>query len=163
MNRALLKQALAAAAGLARGTIATCRPDGLLEVMVGDSEPQALACQVLMASEPGASCFAEGDDVLLAIVPGSGSDGVVLGKVGSYESAPSSIPEAVEAADEEADGVRTIKARQIVLEADQELTLRCGSGTVRIQEDGKVIIRGEHVLNAARGTNRIKGGSVGIN
>ena len=56
-----------------------------------------------------------------------------------------------------------IQAQQIILQADQELTLRCGSGSIRIQEDGKVIIRGEHVLNSARGTNRIKGGSVGIN
>ena len=51
----------------------------------------------------------------------------------------------------------------VVIEADEELLLRVGESSIKISRDGKVVIRGEHVLTRAKGTNRIKGGSVAIN
>jgi hypothetical protein len=58
---------------------------------------------------------------------------------------------------------RVIEGRTVRIEAGDELTLQCGAASITIVRDGRVIIRGEHVLTRARGTNRIKGGSVAIN
>jgi hypothetical protein len=61
------------------------------------------------------------------------------------------------------DEPQTIRHRRIVIEAGEELTLQCGEASIRITRDGKVMIRGEHILSRAKGTQRIKGGSVAIN
>lgn len=163
MNGAMLKQALSTGVQLARGTIGKRRMDGLLEVEVAGDDKRTLVCQVLLTGDSGSAALAAGDEVLLALLPGPGSDGVVLGKVGFLDADPSLSPPTEQPEEDEREESRTIKATEIILEADRELVLRCGAGMIRVQRDGKVIIRGENVLSAARGVNRIKGGSVGIN
>lgn len=54
-------------------------------------------------------------------------------------------------------------ASHVVIEATEELELRCGDSTVRLTSQGKVVTRGEYVISRARRTNRIEGGSVQIN
>ena len=62
------------------------------------------------------------------------------------------------------EGGRTvIEDREVVLRAGSGLRIECGAGTIEIREDGKIVVKGEHLLSRARATNRIKGGSVGIN
>lgn len=53
--------------------------------------------------------------------------------------------------------------RQLVLYAYSELHLVCGESSITLRRDGKVIIRGTHLLSRASVTNRIQGGSVQIN
>ena len=53
--------------------------------------------------------------------------------------------------------------RRISIEADTELILKCASATIRIGRDGQVAVRGDRVTTHARGSNRIRGGSVEIN
>jgi hypothetical protein len=49
------------------------------------------------------------------------------------------------------------------LEAQEEIVLKCGEGSITLRKDGKIIIKGTHLLSRASGPNRIKGGSVQIN
>jgi hypothetical protein len=56
-----------------------------------------------------------------------------------------------------------LESRDIVVEAGDTLTLKCGEASIQITRDGKIVIRGEHILSRAKGTQRIKGGSVAIN
>jgi hypothetical protein len=56
-----------------------------------------------------------------------------------------------------------VNGRKVSIEANTELVLKCASATIRIAKDGLVAIRGDRVVNQARGTNRIRGGSVEIN
>jgi hypothetical protein len=56
-----------------------------------------------------------------------------------------------------------VNGRRVSIEANTELVLKCASATIRIANDGLVAIRGDRVVNQARGTNRIRGGSVEIN
>lgn len=57
----------------------------------------------------------------------------------------------------EADG------RRVVVEAQDELVLRCGQASLVLRRNGRVLVRGTYVETRAKGVNRIKGGSVQIN
>ena len=52
---------------------------------------------------------------------------------------------------------------RVVLEAEQEIELRCGKSTLLLRADGKIVLRGENLVSSAAGPNRIRGGSVQIN
>jgi hypothetical protein len=52
---------------------------------------------------------------------------------------------------------------RLVLSAEREVVLRCGSASITLTRAGKVLIRGEYVLSRASGVHRIRGGSVQIN
>lgn len=51
----------------------------------------------------------------------------------------------------------------VTLSGEEEVVLRCGDASISLSRNGKVVIRGAYVETRARGTNRIKGGSVQIN
>ena len=54
-------------------------------------------------------------------------------------------------------------ARSFVVEAGEELVLRCGQGSITLHADGTIAVRGTRLLSRASGTNRIKGAAVRIN
>lgn len=56
-----------------------------------------------------------------------------------------------------------VDGKRLVFEADQEIELKCGKSSITLKKNGKIIIKGSELLSRASGTNRIKGGSVGIN
>ncbi len=51
----------------------------------------------------------------------------------------------------------------LVLEADDQVELRCGRASIVLTAAGKILVQGEYVSTRATGVNRIKGGSVLIN
>jgi len=55
------------------------------------------------------------------------------------------------------DGERT------VIEAEKEMVLKCGEGSITIKKEGRIVIRGKEIVSRASGTNKIKGGSVELN
>jgi hypothetical protein len=57
----------------------------------------------------------------------------------------------------EQNGVRTI------IEATEELELRCGNAVILLQADGRIQLRGEYITSHASAGQRIRGGSVQIN
>lgn len=52
---------------------------------------------------------------------------------------------------------------EIVLEAREKITLRCGKATLSLGGDGDAALRGTNVTTRASATNRIRGGNVQIN
>lgn len=56
-----------------------------------------------------------------------------------------------------------IDGKRLTLEAQEEIVLKCGEGSITLRKDGKIVIKGTHLLSRASGPNRIKGGSVQIN
>jgi len=56
-----------------------------------------------------------------------------------------------------------VDGRRVVIEADQEVVLKCGKGSITIRADGRIVVKGTRILSRAEGLNRIKGGSVQIN
>jgi len=83
---------------------------------------------------------------LIVLRAADGQLGVVLGRIGPYAPAQAAAP-----------------AQHVTIEATQTLTLKCGEASVDLRADGKLMIRGEDVLVRARGTQRIKAGTVSIN
>lgn len=82
-----------------------------------------------------------GDEVLFWH-PGGAATGVILGRIGNSRSeTPDSL----------------------VIEARENLTLRCGDGSITIRKDGRILIKGKDLVSHAQRANRIRGGSVAIN
>lgn len=52
---------------------------------------------------------------------------------------------------------------EIILTAQRKITLQCGQSSITLHPNGKVVIRGEYIVSAATGTNRITGGQIEIN
>ena len=53
--------------------------------------------------------------------------------------------------------------QEMVLEARESIVLRCGKSSLTLRQDGRVLLRGVHVVSRASGRNKVKGGSVLIN
>jgi len=56
-----------------------------------------------------------------------------------------------------------VDGEQVLIEAKQEIVLRCGKASITLTKAGKIILRGAYILSRSSGVNRIKGGSVQIN
>jgi hypothetical protein len=84
--------------------------------------------------------------------------------VGVMEDRIERIASMVLAADEtEKPKEMVIDGERIVIEGKEEIVLRCGSGSITLRKDGKIVIRGAHILSRSSGPHRIQGGSVSIN
>lgn len=56
-----------------------------------------------------------------------------------------------------------VDGQRVVIEAQDEVVIKCGRATITLRRNGKIIIKGDYVETRATGTNRIKGGSVQVN
>ncbi len=165
MSERRLDQIDAVATGLSRAVVRAVRADGLVEVELPAPQGGRLLCEALRQGGDLAAGLAAGDEVLVFRQPSCAADGVILGSIAGQPASPGAAPQTSSEplTQQQPPVLRTLSAAQIVIEAGEELELRCGKGTIKIQRDGKIIIRGEHILSAAKGTHRIKGGSVAIN
>lgn len=57
----------------------------------------------------------------------------------------------------DADGER------LLVNAREQIVLRCGKASITLTKAGKVLIQGDYILSRSSGVNRIKGGSVQLN
>ena len=121
-----------------QGTVIAIRPDGMIDVR-GPSG-HAVACAWLESSGNSGIALSPGDAVLLS-QHAEDAPPVVLGRIGLYGR----------------------PAARVELEAGQTLSLKCGEASIDLRADGKVMVRGEDVLLRAKGTQRIRAGTVSIN
>jgi hypothetical protein len=131
-----------APAGLSsvRGQLVEIGDDGQLVVVLPGG--QQIACDWLEQSGIGRAALQRGDAVL-AMVDASLARGIVVGRIGPYRT-PATEP-------------------KLMLEATESVVLKCGESSVDLRADGKVTVRGDDVLLRAKGTQRIKAGTVSIN
>jgi hypothetical protein len=130
---------------LTRGAVVSCLDTGEILVRTEAEPPAQVLCDFLVTSSAPPPELRPGDRVLLLLPPSEDEKGCVLGRIGAYRKPEPAVPQ------------------QIVLEAQKEVTLKCGEGVVTLREDGKVLIKGQDVVSHARRRQRIKGGSVAIN
>ena len=52
---------------------------------------------------------------------------------------------------------------RMIIDAKEQLVLRCGKAKLTLTRAGKVLIEGTYVSNRSSGVNRLKGGSIQIN
>lgn len=131
----------AAPAQPCRARLESVLPDGHL--LVSTPAGTGWRCEWLDTGSPPNPPLATGD-TLLVMPPGAdGMSALVLGRVGLYR--PGALPPT------------------LVLGASETVSLRCGEASVDLRADGKVMIRGDDVLVRAKGTQRIRAGTVSIN
>ena len=146
MNELLLSAETAQT--LARGSVVRVTSAGVLVTSHVFAEEGRL-CDVLETSRER-PLFAQGDAVLIWRSPDERKRDVVVGRIGT--------PASREAGTNDDDALPS----QLVIEARNGLTLKCGSGSITIREDGKILIKGKDLVSHATRMNRIKGGSVQI-
>lgn len=56
-----------------------------------------------------------------------------------------------------------VDGKKVVIEAKDEIVLKCGDASITLTKAGKIMIRGKYLLNRSTGVNRILGGSVQVN
>jgi hypothetical protein len=56
-----------------------------------------------------------------------------------------------------------VDGRTLILQAEQEISIRCGDASITLTRAGKVLIKGTYLLSRSTGPNRIKGGSIHLN
>lgn len=96
-----------------------------------------------------------GAAVVLAFEQADPARPVVLGVV--QGTTPWPLPEAPAQVQVDADGQR------LVVQAREQLVLRCGKASITLTKAGKVLVEGTYVSSRSSGVNRIKGGSVQLN
>jgi len=56
-----------------------------------------------------------------------------------------------------------LDGERLVLAGKQEVELRCGKASILLKQDGKIIIKGTHIVSRSSGPNKVKGASISIN
>ena len=56
-----------------------------------------------------------------------------------------------------------LNADFINIEGHDEIQFNCGKSSLSLKKNGQIIIKGDNITNRARGSNKIRGGSVKIN
>lgn len=72
------------------------------------------------------------------------------------------LPQPADTAPVKADEV-LVDGRRITLEAEDEVVIKCGRGSITLRKDGKIVIKGTHIVSRSAGPHKIKGASVNIN
>ena len=61
------------------------------------------------------------------------------------------------------EGSSDITPKILNIESEEELIIQCGKSKIAMRADGRIEIRGGHLISRSSGPNKIKGGSVHIN
>ena len=138
--------------GVRTGELIALTPDGGLPVLLvsGPESTGALVGRSVVDLH-GAHIGAQ---VVLSFENGDPALPIVMGVL-ARPSWPSEVQPAQVTL--EADGMR------MVVDARDELVLRCGKASITLKRSGKVTIEGTSVLTRATGVIRIKGGSIELN
>lgn len=56
-----------------------------------------------------------------------------------------------------------VDGHQVVVQASEQLSIRCGKASITLEANGRVVIKGAQILTQASGSNRIRGSSIQLN
>ena len=177
----LLTEAIPDAISAQVATIVSLTADGTPEVRLGAAGPSVPARLALRATrERIETAIARRQQTVVVFEGGDRSRPLIVGFIEALEPQPAEpraeagepsrhadarSPGAEMAAGQE--GTPLIEAdvdgRRVRVTAQDEIVLQCGSASVTLRRNGRVVIRGTYVETESEGTNRIKGGQVRIN
>ena len=151
-----LSSSVGPATVLGRLTGATADGQPLVDFPGNDGDPVPARSTVTILADAVMSM----PEVMLAFPAGPDTTPVIVGVIQNQPITP--IPKIGRLEPQSPIEVST-DGRRLVLFAYSELHLVCGESSITLRRDGKIIIRGSHLLSRASVTNRIQGGSVHIN
>jgi hypothetical protein len=127
---------------LGRAVIVELLASGELLVELTGHSPRRVLCDFLESTTANQIPLSIGDEVLVVPPVDVSQKGCVVGKVGRY---------------------REPHTKRVELKADEQLTIRCGKGSITIRETGQILIKGLDVVSHAKRSNRVRGGSIQLN
>jgi len=135
------------------GTIASVDAEGVIRVQPAGSKSAYVARLAVPASVRRIeAAIAAQQEVVLLFEGGDPGRPIVVGFIGPPSRADA--PRIIEA---------DVDGKRVRIVGKDEIVLQCGSASVTLRRNGRVVIRGTHVETESDGTNRIKGGQVRIN
>jgi hypothetical protein len=142
-------------------TIVSLSAEGAPEVRFGPGSPVVAARLAVPATrERIEAAIARGQQTVVLFENGNRSRPLVVGFIETLApEPPAALPDDSERTVVEAD----VDGKRVRVTAQDEIVLQCGSASVTLRRNGRVIIRGTYVETRSEGTNRIKGGQVQIN
>lgn len=96
----------------------------------------------------------EGHPVLLMFLGGDRASPVITGLLAPGSARPKKISRTPKL---------ELDAKELLLEADSQITLKCGKSSITLTRDGRIILKGKHLLSRATSVNRIRGGVIQLN
>jgi hypothetical protein len=142
-------------------TIVSLSPDGTPEVRLGADTvvPARLACRA--TRERIETAIANRQQAVVLFENGDRTRPIIVGFIEALEPEPpephTGVSETMPFIEADVDG------RRVRVTAQDEIVFQCGSASVTLRRNGRVVIRGTYVETCSEGTNRIKGGQVQIN
>jgi hypothetical protein len=132
----------------------------------GNHHGPVQATIVLPPAAAGRPNWSRGDAVALLMEGGSGLQPMILGLVADRLAPSPATPvvpaSPVVAAKGSATDVR-LDGRRVILDAQSEVVLRCGNGSITLTADGRIVIKGTEIVSRSSGANKIKGAVVNVN
>ena len=138
-------------------TIVALSADGIPDIQLDPGGP-ALPARLAVAATRGRieTAIAQCQQAIVLFENGDRARPIIVGFVETLQPEPA-----------ESDKTPVIEAdvdgKRVRVTAQDEIVLQCGSASVTLRRNGRVIIRGTYVESRSEGTNRIKGGQVQIN
>lgn len=145
-----------AAAGVQLAAIVAVTDDGPQVQFQPDGPSITARLAVPVTRERLDAAIAQCQQVVLLFEHGDRTRPII---VGFLETTPGPAQPAQSAPVVEAD----VDGKRVRVTAQDEIVLQCGSASITLRRNGRVIIRGTYVESRSDGTNRIKGGQVQIN
>jgi len=160
--RAPSSRARAGGAAAVLGRIVAVAADGAVSVEVpGASEARAARLAVPLTHDELLAARQAGRSVVLVFENGDPALPIIVGLVQAVGQPPDAVhndsPDAPQVLEADVDGKR------VRITARDEIVLECGSASITLRRNGRVVVRGTYVESYSDGTNRIKGGQVRIN
>lgn len=56
-----------------------------------------------------------------------------------------------------------VQPQELVLSASRKIVLQCGLSSITLHANGKIELRGQSIVSAAEGINRLSGGQIELN
>lgn len=179
--RAPSSRTRAAGAAAVLGRIVALGPDGTVTVEVsGGAGTRAARLAVPLSADELLRARECDGAVVLVFENGDPALPIIVGLVqplppvrtppasaGTQPSSASSQPAPAPAAAQSQDGPQVLEVdvdgKRVRITAQDEIVLECGSASITLRRNGRVVVRGTYVESYSDGTNRIKGGQVRIN
>jgi len=142
---------------LVLGTVAAIDTEGAIWISLSQVSPQPVQARTIVDIDPTAI----GAEVLLSFPAETDGRPIILGFV--RDRCTRKAPRAALDLDRDQVDAYYLDKERIEIAAEQEIILRCGESSVTLRKDGKIIIKGMHVISRAKGANKIRGAAVTIN